>query len=165
MEERPDILKASLIAGAVAGVLSGLPLIGFVNICFCLWIILGGILSSYILTSGYPHPVKSGDHAISGLLTGIFAAIISTIIEIPFMAVSGKIMKRFFDSFLGAYGEGIPPALQEALGQKEFTLALIPFYVAGLVISMVIYGIFGAIGGLIGGAIFKKQTPPSVPQQ
>ncbi len=165
MEEKPDILKASLIAGAVAGVLSGLPLIGFVNVCFCLWIILGGILSSYILTSGYPHPVKSGDHAISGLLTGVFAAIISTIIEIPFMAVSAKFMERVFESIFRDYGEGIPPALQEALSHKGFTLALIPFYVAGLVITMVIYGIFGAIGGLIGGAIFKKQTPPSVPQQ
>lgn len=158
MEERPDILKASLIAGAIAGVLSGLPLIGMVNLCFCLWIILGGILSSYILTSGFPQPVKSGDNAISGLLAGIFAAIISFFISIPFMAVSSKLMGRIFDSLFKAYGEGVPPALEEALS-KGFSVTLIPFYVAGLILNMVIYGLFGLIGGLIGGALFKKQIP------
>lgn len=160
MEERPNILKASLIAGAVAGVLSGLPLIGFVNFCFCLWIILGGILSSYILTSGFPQPVKSGDHAISGLLTGVFSAIISFVVSIPFMTVSAKFMERIFESLISAYGEGIPPGLQEALTQKSFSIAFIPFYIAGLIINMVIFGLFGLIGGLIGGAIFKKQTLP-----
>lgn len=159
MEERPDILKASLIAGAIAGVLSGLPLIGIVNLCFCLWIILGGILSSYILTSGFPQPVKSGDHAISGLLAGIFAAIISFIISLPFMAMSSKLMGRIFDSLFKAYGEGVPPVLEEAFSGKGFSVALIPFYVAGLILNMVIYGLFGLIGGLIGGALFKKQIP------
>ncbi len=160
MEERPNILKASLIAGVVAGFLSGLPLIGFVNLCFCLWIILGGILSSYILTSGFPQPVKSGDHMISGLLTGVFAAIISFIVSIPFMAVSAKFMERILDTILRAYGEGIPPDFESALRSREFSIAFIPLYVAGLIINMVIYGIFGLIGGLIGGAIFKKEIPP-----
>ncbi len=164
MEERPDILKASLIAGAVAGVLSGLPLIGIVNLCCCLWIILGGILSSYILTSGFPHPVKSGDHAISGLLTGIFAAIISLVISIPFIAVSSKLTERIFEYIFRAYGEGIPPALEEALRGKGFSVDLIPFYIAGLILNMVVYGLFGVIGGLIGGALFKKQIPPQQTQ-
>lgn len=164
MEEKPDILKASLIAGAVAGLLSGLPLIGVVNLCFCLWIILGGILSSYILTSGFPQPVKSGDHAISGLLTGIFAAILSFIVSLPFMAISEKFMERILGSLFRAYGEGIPPALEEAFRYKGFNLALIPLYIAGLVLNMVIYGLFGLIGGLIGGALFKKQIPPQQTQ-
>lgn len=164
MEEKPDILKASLIAGAVAGVLSGLPLIGVVNLCFCLWIILGGILSSYILTSGFPQPVKSGDHAISGLLTGIFAAIVSFIVSLPFMAISARFMEKILGSLFRAYGEGIPPFLEEALSHKGFTLALIPFYIAGLVLNMIIYGLFGLIGGLIGGALFKKPIPPQQTQ-
>ncbi len=164
MEERPNILKASLIAGALAGVLSGLPLVGVVNFCFCLWIILGGILSSYILTTGFPQPVKSGDHMISGLLTGVFAAIISFIISIPFMAVSAKFMERIFDTIFRAYGAEMPPGLEDALTGKGFSATFIPLYVAGLIINMVIYGLFGLIGGLIGGALFKKQIPPQQTQ-
>ncbi|MGQ9618605.1 MAG: hypothetical protein ACUVUG_06565 [Candidatus Aminicenantia bacterium] len=157
MEERPNILKASILSGIFVGVLSGLPLIGLVNICFCLWVILGGILSSYILSSGYPHPVKSGDHAVSGLLTGVFGAIISFFLSIPFTAISARYISRIFEALYGAYGEGLPPGIEELLKQKEFTIAFIPIYLVGLVISLIVYGIFGALGGLIGSAIFKKQ--------
>ncbi len=160
MEERPNILKSSLIAGVFVGVLSGLPLIGMVNVCFCLWVILGGILSSYILTSGFPYPVKSGDHAISGLLTGIFGAIISFVVSIPFMAISAKVFSGFIEALFSASGEGVPPELAEVLKHKGFALAAIPFYIALLIINMVIYGVFGVLGGLIGSALFKKQVKP-----
>jgi hypothetical protein len=64
-------LKPAIIGGLVVGLLSAIPVVNFVNICCCLWAILGGLIASKIYINASPTPVKAGD--------GINAMLISLI--------------------------------------------------------------------------------------
>ena len=74
--------KAALIGGVVAGVLSGLPVIG--GCCF-LWAIGGGILAIYLYMKNTPAPMEMADAAKLGAIAGAIGAAISLALGLPFM--------------------------------------------------------------------------------
>ena len=81
--QRPEYLRPALIAGAVAGLLSGLPFIGAGNCICCLWVVGGAVMASKLLAAATPGLLTSGDGAVVGALTGIVAAVVDAIISIP----------------------------------------------------------------------------------
>ncbi|NTU51326.1 MAG: hypothetical protein HGA94_02685, partial [Candidatus Aminicenantes bacterium] len=80
---KPEYLRPALIAGAVAGLLSGLPIIGAGNCLCCLWIVGGAAVAAKLLASQTPGLLTAGDGAIVGALTGIVAAVVDTLIKLP----------------------------------------------------------------------------------
>lgn len=157
-----------LVGGAVLGVLSAVPIINFVNCACCAWVIFGGALASYLYLKNYPptlQPPTYGDGAIIGVLAGIVGAVIDTIISLPLHFLTQ-----------GMIGDSWREQIEEALSDPEIpegVRQLIESLLAGglglgavlleLVFSLVIFAIFGAIGGIIGIAMFQKKAPPSYP--
>lgn len=157
-----DKIKPALIGGVLLGILSVIPFVNWVNICCCLWAVLGGALAAQQYVKSSPTPVRTGDGAIVGAMAGGFGAIIFVIIGIPITILMGGVINAALLSFV----QNVDPR-QAAMMREQM--------VAGqTIVGAIIRGLFGAVlliifavlGGLIGVAIFEKrkgQPPPPPP--
>ena len=73
-------LKPALLGGLIVGILSSIPLL---NYCCCIWGIGGGALAGFLYIKSSPVPVKVGEGAVVGVLSGIIGAILYWIIGVP----------------------------------------------------------------------------------
>lgn len=151
-------MKAAMLGGLVAGLLSGLPLISAGNVCCCLWVLLGGVIAVY-LYSKEVQVLQSGEAALLGLQSGMVAAVVATIVSVPLRLimsrVAGGLQREFIEKML-EQNPDFPPQLRDFmmhLFSPGFAVGLI---LLGFVFSLILYSLFGALGGLIGKAIFKK---------
>jgi uncharacterized membrane protein YeaQ/YmgE (transglycosylase-associated protein family) len=150
-------LQPALLGGLLIGVLSALP---FVSMCCCLWVIAGGVLTTYLLQERMTTPVTAGDATIAGLLAGIVGAILATVLSQLLAMARGL---NFADAINDLIGQGrLPPEMAGALEQvRDMPPAV--FIIGSLLVSMFIYPIFSMLGALLGVALFKRQPPPPPP--
>jgi len=137
------------------GVLSALPLVNLGNACCCLWVICGGAVAAYLLQQDQPTPITPGDGALVGLLAGLFGALVTVALSIPFNLMMAP-MQRAFLQRMSRDGQ-MPPAFEDFA--STFAVGVIGTIV--LAVIMVVAGvIFSTLGGLLGAALFKKPVHP-----
>jgi len=158
-QQKPGYLRPALIAGAVAGLLSGLPFIGIGNCICCLWIVGGAAMAAKLLAAQTPGLLTTGDGAIVGALTGIVAAVVDTIVKIPMQHFNMDLARGIIDKLPDVSTE-MPAGLDEILNSSGM---LTPgWMLLGLFVSAAIYAIVGVLGGIIGVSLFgKKAIPPA----
>src|ERR1041384_3326427 len=143
-----DKMKAALAGGAVAGVLSIIPL---VSSCCFLWAIAGGVLAVYIYNNKAPVRMQTGEGAMLGLMAGGIGAVIYLIIGLPLaIFVTGAAMTQL---------------LQQA-GARDLPIAGPALALLSLIFVCLILVGFTTWGGVTGGAIFKNRPgtmPPPPP--
>lgn len=151
--QRPGIFVPALIGGGVAGVLTGIPLVGC--LC-CIWIIGGAMLSAYLLSKDSPVAMSSGDGAIVGIFSGIVAAVVDFIISIPFEAMSSEFFQGIMEK-VAEYSDEMPSGWETLFEKGAFGTSA-AWSIFGLMISAVIFSILGALGGIIGISLFGKKA-------
>ena len=160
---RASKLQPVLLGGLVIGVLSSLPVISMGNCLCCAWVILGGMVATYLLQQAQPMAVEGVDGAITGLLAGLAGAVIGTLLSIPIQMVmgtmSGDVVQRILDQSSGEMPSEMRSTI-EAFTRGGAGGAII---LIGLVFSLFVNAIFGAIVGLLGTVVFKPSTPPPPP--
>ncbi|MCU1263998.1 MAG: hypothetical protein JWM21_316 [Acidobacteria bacterium] len=156
-------LKPAIIGGLVVGLLSAIPVVNFVNICCCLWAILGGLIASKIYINASPTPVKAGDGAVLGVLSGVVGAAIYIVIGIPI----ALILRGPINAMLLSLIERLNPAQVELMRQSMADQTIIGAVIRGLIFGIILI-IFSVLGGLLGVPIFEKRkgnpAPPPPPQ-
>jgi len=150
--QKPGMFVPALIGGAAAGILSGLPVL---NCLCCLWIIGGALLASYLLAKDSPVALTAGDGAIVGIFTGIVAAVVDAIISIPFRSLTSAFMRRLMGR-IAEYTEEMPSGWDTLMEGGAFETPG-PIFLLGLLISVVIFSVLGALGGIIGVSLFRKK--------
>ncbi len=129
--------KAALIGGALAGILSAIPV---VNYCCCLWAIGGGILAVFMYTKDTKAVMTPGDGAMLGAIAGGIGAAIYLVISLP------------LNLLLGA--AAISAQLAQANVDLPFSgMALV---IVGVLVGAILVLLFTVIGGLIGAPLFGK---------
>ena len=88
------ILRPALIGGTAAGALSGLPVI---QCLCCLWIVAGAALAVALAAKDAPEPLRSGDGALVSAASGIAAAVVHSLVNIPFQTVHLAFFRRIFE--------------------------------------------------------------------
>jgi signal transduction histidine kinase len=148
MNNRAFFLSA-LIGGLVMGLLANLPLLNLINCFLCFWIWLGAIFAVFLYTRfAKGEPLLSvGQGAGLGAVAGVIAAVFGALVFALTNAISLPMMNSLAN-FLQV--EGMPS------GQGGF------WEIAGLTIfftclNIVLYPLFGAIGGLIASGLFWKK--------
>ena len=151
-------LQPALLGGLLIGVLSSLPLVSKLNACCCLWVLAGGLLTTYLLQERLTHPVTAGEAAVTGLLAGVIGAVLAAIAGAVMMSLMGGLSASFDE----IPREGMPPDFGRVIDRMRG----IPsgfWYVIFVVAYLVIFPIFSMLGALLGVAVFKKTPPPPPP--
>jgi hypothetical protein len=158
---KPEYLRPALLAGAVAGLLSGLPIIGAGNCLCCLWIVGGAAVAAKLLAAQTPGLLTAGDGAIVGALTGIVAAVVDTLVKLPLQRYNLELARRILDRF-SELGTDIPSSVEGwfDLSSGAISPAWLLF---GLFVSAAVYAVMGALGGTIGVSLFGRKTSPPAP--
>ena len=159
-QQKPAYLRPALIAGAVAGLLSGLPFIGAGNCICCLWIVGGAAMAVKLLAASTPGLLKAGDGAIVGALTGIVAAVVDAVVSIPLRSFNMELARRIIDKASDIGGE-MPANLDEMLNGSGMTSP--GWFLLGLFVSAAVFAVVGALGGIIGVSLFGKKALPAAP--
>ena len=153
MNER---LQPAFWGGLFIGVLSALPIVNAGNCCCCLWVVCGGVLAAYLRQQASAVQIDAAEGALVGLMAGAIGGVVATVLSIPFQAFIGPYQRQFMERIL-ANNPDVPPEARDAIERFAGGTAL---RLVGMVVSVVIDVIFAMLGGLLGVAIFKKNTPP-----
>ena len=162
--QRPRMLMPALIGGLLSGVLTAIP---FVSCLCCLWIIAGGFLAAYLLSKESPDSLTTGDGVIVGIFAGIIGSVVDTIVSLPFDAMmrNSEFLRSLLDK-VSEYAQDLPAEMQGLLESGPFSGPVsISWMLLGLVVSMVIFSVFSALGGIIGVSFFKKKPEPNKREQ
>ena len=132
-----------LVFGAGTGVLSIIPIINWLNCLFCGWMLLGAMFTVKVIGDKANASIEVGEGAIIGLLTGL---------------VTGVIYGGFSAMMVG-FQAGQVQQLLSQFGGGSMSMGIGGLVITSLCIGILVFPIFGALGGLIGAAVFKKNTP------
>jgi len=139
-----NLIIASLIGAVVTTALANIPVINLLNCLVCLPFWGGPLLAAwyYKRQTG----AMTMNHAVSvGTLAGLFAGIFGFLLSLVGMAGASGLADQV-NQYLPA--DSIPPELLTGSMSILFTLM-------GVLTNI----IFGVIGGLIAGAVFKEKSP------
>ncbi|MFB6274219.1 MAG: hypothetical protein ABEL51_15135 [Salinibacter sp.] len=150
--------QSILIGALVTGVLSTSYLF-FVNVLCCLGVIVGGVVATQQYTSRTGTAIESGDGAVLGALAGVGGATLNPLLNRalrPFGLGVRDIILNMMKGMQGQQGMS-PEMMQQMQGSQSMGAILL-----NLVVGMIVYAIFGAIGGAIGTAMFGEEETPGM---
>ncbi|MFI5178102.1 MAG: hypothetical protein ACHQO8_06055 [Vicinamibacterales bacterium] len=151
--------RPALLGGVFIGVLSSLPFISAANLCCCLWVVSGGVLTAYLMQQAKPEPIEAGDAALGGLVAGLIGAVISIVVGQILLTVTGPLVQESVRRALESNPD-VPPEVRDFVTRMTSGGGIALLQAA---IYLPVYAIFGLLGGLLGMAIFKKKVPPAAP--
>lgn len=146
--------QSILIGAVVTGVLST-SYLSFINTICCLGVIIGGIVAVQQYSTQTGIAIEAGDGAVLGALAGAGGAVLGSIFDaalrpvgLDSTSISQGMMQQWMEGMQGQEGMS-PEMMQQFQGGGGIMMFLV-----GLGFSIVVYAIFGAIGGAIGAALF-----------
>ena len=159
----PNRVKAAAIGGSIAGAASEIPVLNFLNLACCALVVGGALLAVHLALRNEP-PTDSaplGVGAAIGALSGVIAAVVGTIISIPIALLIGDMAQQGIETLLenseAIQIEGLPRDLLESLTASSGGLVMSALLL-GLVVSLVTYTLFAALGGILGASLFHKKA-------
>jgi hypothetical protein len=161
------MLRPALTGGVLLGILSVLPGVSIFNCVCCAWVIGGGLLAAYLYVKDSPAPVTLGRGVVLGLLTGVIGAIVSALFAIPLSLLMNKSGASPMEQIKQSLEQlpNLPPEsraiLQNLSSRGDLFIWLMVF---SLIFMIVIYGLFGMVGGAVGVALFEKRTTAAPPE-
>lgn len=147
----PSRTQSILIGGLVAGLLST-SVLGMINVLCCAGVIIGAVVGVWHYTEEHRLTIPSSQGALIGALCGVLGAVIAGVLNqvlimigLDFTATMQEFMMQNFD---------MSPEQAEQMEQAQQGNAL--WAIMGTLFNMVLFAIFGALGGAIGASIFQK---------
>ena len=158
----PTLLQPVLFGGLFMGVLSALPIISLGNCC-CLWVMGGGMVTSYLTQHGRTEPMQLGEGAFGGLLAGVLGAVVYAVVSVPVQLATAPIQRDLLEGWLNSAAD-VPPEAREMLerfGESSGVVGVLVGFLFMLMVGM----IFTTVGGLLGALVFRPTQPvvPPVP--
>lgn len=150
----PNRTQSVLIGGLVVGILST-SVLGLINILCCAGVIIGAVVGVWHYTEEHQLTIPSGQGALIGALCGVVGAIIAGVLNQILVAIGLDVTAALQESMmqnLGMSADQLEQVRQMQQGQQGGVLWII----LGLLFNMVLFAVFGAIGGAIGASAFQK---------
>jgi hypothetical protein len=154
-----DRLQPALWGGLFIGVLSALPIVNAGNCCCCLWVLVGGALAVYLRQQNSPYQIDVAEGAIVGLMAGAIGGVVSSLLSIPMQMMAGPMQAEWMERILSSNPD-VTPEMRDMVERLTTGSGV---QIIGMIVSVVVYSIFGLLGGLIGVAVFKRNLPPPPP--
>jgi hypothetical protein len=166
----PSMLKSTLVAAALTGVLANVPYVRLLSGCTCCSLVwLCGFMAAYLYSrecraQGAAFRPAAG--AVVGLVAGGFFAVVGSFAGLLLQKLFGNHdLLQFIDSLRSQ--EWMPPEAGEMFDKNMEQLQNAEVTLGGFVIdffkTVLIGAVFSTLGGLIGGAVFKTEAAPPPP--
>jgi hypothetical protein len=149
-------LQASLLGGLFIGIVSALPVVNLLNACCCLWVVSGGVLTTYLLQMGRMSAVEGADAAMTGLLAGVFGAVVSGGLSLVMFLMVGDMSGR-----IRSMVEQLPQLPPEARDQMLAFEPGVGFVLLSSLLTIPFYAIFSMLGALLALLFFRKPSAPA----
>lgn len=150
----PSRTQSILIGGLVVGVLST-SVIGLINLLCCAGVIIGAMVGVWHYTETYQITIESGQGALIGALAGVVGAIVAGLLNQLLMVIGLDYMggmREMMQQFSQMQGDtGMTDEQMRMMQQGSWLVMLL-----GVAFNIVLYGLFGAVGGAIGASVFQK---------
>jgi hypothetical protein len=138
------LLKTALIGGAIGGVLSAIPILKFLNCCFCLLNMGGAAVGVSMYLKEHPtEKITNGDALASGAISGGLAGLIAAICELVVNLLVGTALS-------GTYRKALPHDVSRLM------VKLAGQGVIGVVTAPLFYAVFGSLAGFLALQLFFK---------
>ena len=166
---KPSKLIPVLIGGAAMVVITEFPVLNLVNLACCAGVMGAAVLGVWFYKRGFPPglPFSVGDGAAVGTLSGVVGGAMWGVVTV---LTSGMLSADFAitaqdeleEAFANASVQGADPAAVEAMMDLFMGVAASPavLILVTFLFSIALFTAFGALGGVIGGAVFKTKLPP-----
>lgn len=151
----PSRTQSILIGGLVVGALST-SVLSVINLLCCAGVIIGAVVGVWHYTETYQITIESGQGALIGAMAGIVGAILAGIFNQLLVVVGLDFagdMRAMMEQFSQMQGDAGMTFDEQMQMMEQGSWA---FMLLGTVFNMVLYGIFGAVGGAIGASVFQK---------
>lgn len=154
--------QSILLGGAVVALLST-SYLSFINFLCCLGVIAGALVAVWHYASTNQLTIKPGEGAVMGLLAGVVGGAIALVLNYILIQIGIRHDLAITDWMLDAFRDSMPPDQYREMMDQRNAPVTIGSYLGSGMIGLLVSGIFGAIGGAIGAAIFKKgsESPTS----
>lgn len=150
-------LIATLSGGAVVTLFTTIPGLNFINCFCCAGILAGGILSVYLLQKfeSFPGGLSFVQGIELGLLTGVFATILTTLVTLVFPWDMYHTLLELTDNLVEPIVVPWPESLEPFFAGPGFS-------VLAALSALVTNTLFGMVGGILGVWMYgEKQTSPT----
>jgi hypothetical protein len=148
--------QPALLGGLFIGVLSSLPTVSAANLCCCLWVVTGGLLTVYLQQQAKADPLETSEAVLGGLLAGVIGAVIACIGTAIMLSVTGPVIQQAIQRGLDS-GAEIPPEVRDMILKYATGPSLVLLMAA---INLPTYAVFSMLGALLGLTFFRKKLPP-----
>jgi len=157
-DNAPSMMMPALIAGCTLGFLSGLPIS---NCACCLWAAGAGVLAAFLYskkckTAGTAFDTGKG--GVLGLLAGAIFGVTGAVINSVFSLLTGGLDTDSMREAIEANPMITDPEAAEQAMQIFESVGPMFFVLIFALIWIVSGVIFSALGGLIGGSMFKVEA-------
>ncbi len=163
--QKPDKFLPALYGGIIIGVISTVPFLNFVNCLCCAGILFGGFIAVFLYRNNFTPdtpPFTMGDCLAVGAMAGVVGAVVATVLDQVFLLLFGNVLKEFILQLLESMDLDIPEEALEEIRKRieEVPTGIVSVFIE-LVFGLILYPIFGLLGGLIGYGVWKPPAPPS----
>jgi hypothetical protein len=162
--QRRSVLRAALLAGALAGLGSLVPFMPFILLCM---VACGG-MSIAFYTRREPHQtVTAGGGLRIGSLAGMFGFFINATLSTVSMlsansraAMRGEMMNRLKEAMASSSDPAATDMLRRLGDQLNSPSGLAMLFTFALLVLAVLFVVFGGLGGAIGATLFGRRQEP-----
>lgn len=151
----PSKTQSVLLGGLIAGIL-GTSYLGLINVLCCAGFIIGGIAAVWHYTSTYNLTLAPGQGATIGAMAAAVGGIIAGVLTYLLEAIG---LPSIQEAIMGFYEGNLSPEQMEQISQQQAQSPVMLFVY--FLVALLVYTLFGAVGGAIGASLFKKggETP------
>jgi hypothetical protein len=153
-------LQSALLGGLFIGVLSALPVVSIGNLCCCLWLVTGGVLSAWLAQQRQVFPLSPMDGAAVGALAGIIGAFVYLLVAWPVTLAMGPMLDDWVERALEGAGD-VP--WRDVFERYRGAGTGVASVAIGFFLQLVLGLVFPTLGGLLGAVLFQKPLPPPPP--
>ena len=150
--------QPALLGGLFIGVLSSAPLVSIGNLCCCLWVVVGGLLTVYLQQQNRETPIETSEAVLGGLIAGLIGAALSGLVSYALLTWTGTLWQDQARAAIESSPD-IPPQVRDFVMNLMTGKGVVLLQMA---VTVPVYAIFSMLGALLGVAFFKKKTPPVV---
>jgi hypothetical protein len=153
--------QPALLGGLFIGIMSALPGIQVGNCCCCLWVLSGGMLTTYLLQGRQDTPVETSEVMVQGLIAGAIGGVLSGLISIALQPLIGPWQQQLATQMMERFQSALPPESRQQFddAMRQQGVSTTTAEIVRSLMFVPVSAAFATAGAALGLAFFRKKAP------